>query len=1183
MLPPVLKHGSQSHTLAICRSSVAAVRASRLKSATSTLQNRTYFGRRHRDEHRRHADQRRWRNYIFNEESDRNAGLYGRKIKENPSSQSSPDPVSPKPNHREYIWQQRMDHIRKALEQDPYEALFGTSNRLLGRFGKRDWPTNFWRNQAGGNTAWGKQMSSWRIEILGDHTPSQGVDVNREKTNSTAPTTAGRTELKNKSAPVAASRDHDDSQADDEYIEYDPISGRMIRKGETGFIHYGQDLERAVDIPVKQFKPAETTDTTLSEPKTHKPAVQRETNTLQTSLNRYTAAPRLEKQSVGNPLQTSLDRYAKDSPKVYQPSFTMLKEDPIETVSPDPKLEAGKSMMDESTPNNPRAEYDQYKAARLPPTKFARDDWLIQEGFMNTSSAKPSESSGGKDKKSRLKLENDFNEVHSIEKEMAENPLSKPWKVQKSKSSITELSPQEQESANTMSQWLGDEWTMEKLRQQELQALSPKAPDDVNVNLVETSQEYTEPGTHHVKLAPETESTKAEEIAAMNEILDYNIQVAKGNMKNRRASAQKEMENNRANATEAAMDVNDYQLAEIRDKTKFSQMLKEGRAEGTKPSTQPVKLAQESESTKAEEATAMNEIMEYNIAVAKDNMKNKEANAKKEMANNRTRMAETLAKARADVEVMQYQTQVARDNLKNKSFAAQKETLDYRARIAEAIEEARAHAEILDWNFSKMGHRLRVTHIRKLKDAKEKIQVLIQKLEETRKAEYQAQSVQKKAADLKEVQGAGVELAKLAAEFEAKLATDGSRPSEESAAELQIGKKRVLAQKSRVDEGLPDKSDSAKQPALIENVRGIPSLAEFFGYTPKKDANAALVKPVEDAKFIKAQSSLEKEIADQKAAMTALETPGTAAVSTTTSSTTASAWPASDRIEPDKKVDESDSLTRRLRTIYEAKYGKITTGHVQPLVDSCNPNLIIAPPVEPEAAVPVSDVVPAPKETAEAVPATELVTTAVDAPEIVSAAAPEGTQSVALEPVTAPTSVKSETPTDATAVPYTLLAYDSQTQSITRASFTSPPQSSETTIPLTLALKDLHHPAKFLPLVQELRLKGYEPVHGERNMLILRQMQGSNSGASEAFVVETLAAKDEPRPRLPSWGATSGPRRTEEVFSGVQRDRGNKKERKGRKKAWRKAMRGIALGVAAVGGTIYVAGVMAEMTKVVVS
>lgn len=1138
------------------------------------------------------------RNYNYSEGSGPTVDNYGRNIKDNSSAHSSPDPdPSPKPNHKEQIWQQRMDHIRKALEQDPYEALFGNSNRLLGRFGKRDRPldfTNFWGNQAERDTTWRKQMSSWRTDILGDQTSSHVAGSKAEPMDSAAPTTAGRTESNSKPTPVAVRSTNVDTQEIDEHIEYDPITNRMIRKSETGFSHYGQDLDAAVDIPVQHFKPARSGEAKSRDTNAPKPVVQRESSNLQTSLDRYTTALKPAKQSYGKVLQTSLDRYTKEPSKNRQPSFTMLKEDPIDNAPPNPTSEAQKPKVDESAPSNLRAEYDQYKAARLPPAKFSRDEWLIQEGFMKSASAKPSDSSDGKDAKKRFELEEDFDEVHSIENERAENQLAKPWKVQKSKS--TELSLQEQESAKTMAQWLGDEWTMEKLRQQELDALNPKATEDAKASKIETIWAYTEPGTHHVKLAPETESTKAEELAAMNEIMNYNMQVARGNMTNKQALVKKETENNRARGADTAVKINDCQVAEMREKTGFiSQMLNEARADTIKPSTRHVKLAQTSESAKAEEAAAMNEIMDYNIAVAKGNMRNKEANAKKELAKDRAKVAEAMAKARAEVDVMRYQMQVAADNLKNKEAATRKETVDYRARIAEAIEEARAHAEVLDHNFSKMGHRLRVSHIRKLKDAKEKIQVLIQKLEDTRKAEYQAQSVQKQAADLKEMQGAGVELAKLAGEFEAKLTTDGSRVDEGVPTKSEGAKKststttiqysrRTPSQESRVDEGVSAKSESEDQSGLMRVTRHIPSLAEFFGYTPKKDANAASVKPVEDAKLIKAQSNLDKEVAEQKAAMDAQETSRTAAVSAITTSQPTSAWPVSDRKEPAKTIDENDSLTRRLRTIYEAKYGKISTSHMQPLVDSCNPNLIIAPPVEPEAAAPVPEVALAKMETPEDTPAAAPVSTAVETPEVVPAAAPETTPIAALpQPATAPATTKAETPIDTSAVPYTLLAYDNQTQSITRASFTSPPQSSETTIPLTLALKDLHHPAKFLPLVQELRLKGYEPVHGERNMLILRQMQGSKPGVSEAFVVETLAAKDEPRPRLPSWGATSGPRRTEEVFSGAQPNRGNKKERKGRKKAWRRAIRRVALGAAAVGGTIYVAGVMAEMTKVVVS
>ncbi|QDS69483.1 hypothetical protein FKW77_006497 [Venturia effusa] len=1184
MLSPALNRGNPTHALMSRYRSGLATRTPRLDPATSTLQTRTYFGRRHRNEQRRQSAQKHLRNHTYQDEPGPTVETYGREIRDNPSGESPPDPnPPPEPNHKDQVWQQRIDHIRQALEQDPYEALFGNSNRLLGRFGRREWHmdiTSFGRNQAERESTWRKQMSSWRIGILGDQASSQQASSDTEPINSTVPMTAARTEPSDKpTTPVAASPA---KSSIIETHEYDPISNRMIRKSETGSTQCDQNLDAATKLPAKESISTEPAKQASSATNVPEPVVSTGTVTLQTSLDRYLTSVKTEESNDSMSMQTSLDRYAKESPKARQPSFTMLKEDPIEEQSPKPSMKPVRSEANEPAPTNLRAEYDQYKHERLPPAQYAQDDWLLQEGFIKSSSGKkPSALSGGKDTKKRLKLENDFNEVHLSETVPVKKSMNKSWK-------LPDLSAQEKESAKTMSQWLGDEWTMEKLRQQELGALGSESSEASDVKKTQTDQDYPDPGTHHVKLRPGSESSKAEEMVAMEEIMNYTLQVAKGNLKNKEVNADKEMKENRGKMVESTSKTSDdhgYEAEKRNEHMKHA--LKEmARHKSMEPSTQNVRPGQESRSKKAEETAAMNDIMDYNISVARENMENKQANAKKEMAKDRALVAHAMEKARADVALMKYQLQVAKDDMKNQEAAIRKETADYRARIAEAIEEARAHAEILDLNFSRMDHRLRVSHIRRLKDAKEKTQLLIQKLEETRKAEYQAQSVQKQAADLKEIQVAGVELAKLAGEFEAKMATNGSQADE-----------TVLAKK-----------DSAQQPAPAQFLGRIPSLAELFGYTPKRDTVA--VKLSEDLKLTKAQSSLEKEIAEQKAAMEALGAPRTSGVSAVASNDPASAWPVSDHTEPSKKIDEHDSLTRRLRSIYESKYGKITTSHVQPLVDSCNPNLIIAPPVELEAAAPVPEVASPPLDRSEMRQATEAISAAANAPELEAAApvpevasppldrseAREATEAVSTA-ANAPESVSAtveetspiitvsqpETKTDTSAVPYTLLAYDSQTQSITRASFTSSPQSSETTIPLTLALKDLHHPAKFLPLVQDLRIKGYEPVHGERNMLILRKMKGVTPDVSEAFVVETVRAEDGPRPQLPSWGAMSGPRRTEEVFSGAQAQRGNKKERKGRKKAWRRAIRRVALGAAAIGGTIYVAGVMAEMTKVVVS
>jgi hypothetical protein len=1090
MLPPALKHGSKPRALRVYRRAEPTLRLSRITPVASTLQTRTFCGRR-RDEHRRHNDPKRPKDYNHELES-WYAKESGKETKprtpaERPTNHGLPDPIPPpEPSRRERLWQQRMEYIRKAINEDPYEALFGQSNRLLGRFGKRNWPLdipNWWRKEIETfkEPIWKRHMASWRFDIIGSSPTNQA-------TKETSP------ENKPRASPVATteskSRTKGASAVDnDQNLEYDPISNRMIRRGETGFSHYGQDLDAGVDIPVKQFKPPQE---------------------AQSSLKQLSVSEKVEKaiQNQTKQLQTALDRYSLKSIKIRQPSFSMLKEEPHESQPPIPESENATVQVDEDASSNVRAEYDQYKAARFPSSKFARDDWLVQEGFLDSSSATPSSSLEGSSlaKDKRFKLEKEFQDVHSVEKEMAENPLldSTPWKVQRSKG--TEIPGQEVENMEEISSSLKNEWSNESLDQQKIKPLNSEVQKDIDSSAeIETSKEKNETSTRHVKLAPESEIRKTEEAAR----------------------------------------------------------------------------------------AAMSEIMTYNMLVAKGNLGNKEADAKKEMANNRVRVAKVMDDARADIDVLSYQMQVAKDNLKNRLAVTQKESVDYRARIAEAIEEARAHAEILDLNFSKMGHRLRVSHIRKLQEAKERVQDLIRKLEESRQADYVAHSVQKQLADLKEIQGAGMALAKLAGEFEAKVGADSSHVDQAYANVMGASGGSGIHQAATT---LPS-NDAVEQPTSVRPPRRVPSLADFFGYTPKKDANTVMAQPRKHSELVKAQSSLEKEIAEQKAAMEALETPRIDSVATTSSRQHGSAWPVSQHIEAqEQQVDDSEALTREIRGIYETKYGKITTSHVQPSGES-NPSLVTVDPVEIPSSVPAPAVesltVDAPEAMSAVTPAETVVSestnmsasspASVDTPEPIpaTALAEQPTSTVVTESLVNPASSPADTITDTPVVPYTLLAYDSSSQSITRASFSSPPQASESIIPLTIALKHLHHPAKFLPLVQELRNKGYEPIHGEKNMLILRQMQPVKAGEQEAFEVETVGVKDEPRPRLPSWGATSGPRRTEEVFSGASQSQ-SKKERKGRKRAWRRAVRRAALGVTAVGGTIYVAGVMAEMTKVVV-
>ncbi|EKG15717.1 hypothetical protein MPH_07152 [Macrophomina phaseolina MS6] len=70
---------------------------------------------------------------------------------------------------------------------------------------------------------------------------------------------------------------------------------------------------------------------------------------------------------------------------------------------------------------------------------------------------------------------------------------------------------------------------------------------------------------------------------------------------------------------------------------------------------------------------------------------------------------------------------------------------------------------------------------------------------------------------------------------------------------------------------------------------------------------------------------------------------------------------------------------------------------------------------------------------------------------------------------------------------YKLLAFDPATKSLTTSQTTSTVHSpGERPIPLSVALSNLSHPAKFIPQLTSLQKDGYEPVASASNLLILR-------------------------------------------------------------------------------------------------
>jgi hypothetical protein len=187
-------------------------------------------------------------------------------------------------------------------------------------------------------------------------------------------------------------------------------------------------------------------------------------------------------------------------------------------------------------------------------------------------------------------------------------------------------------------------------------------------------------------------------------------------------------------------------------------------------------------------------------------------------------------------------------------------------------------------------------------------------------------------------------------------------------------------------------------------------------------------------------------------------------------------------------------------------------------------------------------------------------------------------------------------------VTYIVLAYDTDSHQITRAELSAPPEKAdEAPIPLIVALKGIYESAKFLPHLQELKNSGYMPVGTDSNMMILRQFEMKETISrtlENANPLKDLPESSKTQHECSAKSTTSTgsatPRRIESVFSGTRGKQGKydwryqihhhkRLRRRERRHKFRNALKTMA-GLGVVGAaTLYVAGVMTEMKKVVVS
>jgi hypothetical protein len=382
------------------------------------------------------------------------------------------------PNLKEKIWRQRMDAIRRMIDEDPYEALFGWSNRL--RRGQRGFTPPRWLHQ---------ELEYLRVlpMVRSEEHPKTDFPKKFERSSETKTAAAkstvhvdtAETSTSPRSSQDSSPKSSNEPLSEEPILEYDPISNRMVPKGDKTFSHYGQDLDAAVEIPVKPYRPFEPIE------------------------------------------ESPIPRQA--------PTFTMLKEEPAES-HPSPIENVFKV---EPTASDVRSEYDRYKARRLPESTMSRDAWLVNEGFLS----KPTEKSTNIEKPDlhktpaletgRARLEDKFDEAHSPEKEMAQEKLlgEKPEKGQPSKSTSTlELEQKVEELCKKRDSQKSEEVLARKELEQHDQRL-------FNENLNKNRMR----GTKDKKYVDLQE--KVNEIRARREILEYNLNVARENLGREQAKA----------------------------------------------------------------------------------------------------------------------------------------------------------------------------------------------------------------------------------------------------------------------------------------------------------------------------------------------------------------------------------------------------------------------------------------------------------------------------------------------------------------------------------------------------------------------------------------------------------------------------------------------------------------------
>jgi hypothetical protein len=177
----------------------------------------------------------------------------------NPEEQKTPE--SPKDNleaMRKEVWERmdkmrqvRRDFILRWSKEDPYNLLFGWSNDMLRgskRFQKEAEPTvekmkSFVEQGIKSGLSHQEKLRNeiWLRKKGYFETYRKALRPTEPESTTTTPS---------QPQPSISTVTHTETYSAD--LEYDPITNRMVRKNEERFSHYGQDLDAATEIPVKQ-------------------------------------------------------------------------------------------------------------------------------------------------------------------------------------------------------------------------------------------------------------------------------------------------------------------------------------------------------------------------------------------------------------------------------------------------------------------------------------------------------------------------------------------------------------------------------------------------------------------------------------------------------------------------------------------------------------------------------------------------------------------------------------------------------------------------------------------------------------------------------------------------------------------------------------------------------------------